>query len=240
MDRLIEIERSIIKRYRKYIWAPFIDAINSYKLIEDNDKICVVINGTVNSFLLAKCMQEIKKHGKMVFDLFYVVVGEFDITQTDIIKINLEVLNIKADFLPEDTLIETALKNQWNKIAVESKVEDVTIDILYNLLEEGKIKTILPKETTNNRKTTIIRPMFTIKEKGVALWEKSTQLNFIDYVDTNSTKKILIKKLIDELKQNNDLADTNIFKSVHNVNLNTVISYIENGEVKHFLDDYDY
>mgnify|MGYP003546921631 CR=1 FL=1 len=66
---LKEIERSIITTYRKKIWVPFIKAINDYKLINENDKIAVCISGGKDSFLLAKCMQEIKKHGKINFDL---------------------------------------------------------------------------------------------------------------------------------------------------------------------------
>ena len=66
---LKDIERSIITTYRKKIWVPFIKGINDYKLINENDKIAVCISGGKDSFLLAKCMQEIKKHGKINFDL---------------------------------------------------------------------------------------------------------------------------------------------------------------------------
>ena len=63
---LKDIERSIITTYRKKIWVPFIKGINDYKLINENDKIAVCISGGKDSFLLAKCMQEIKKHGKIL------------------------------------------------------------------------------------------------------------------------------------------------------------------------------
>ena len=70
---LKDIERSIITTYRKKIWVPFIKGINDYKLINENDKIAVCISGGKDSFLLAKCMQEIKKHGKINFDLEFIV-----------------------------------------------------------------------------------------------------------------------------------------------------------------------
>jgi len=70
---LKEIERSIITTYRKKIWVPFIKGINDYKLINENDKIAVCISGGKDSFLMAKCMQEIKKHGKINFELEFIV-----------------------------------------------------------------------------------------------------------------------------------------------------------------------
>ena len=63
------VEKSIIKKYRKEIWRPFVKAINDYDLIQENDKIAVCISGGKDSFLMAKCFQELKKHGKIKFDL---------------------------------------------------------------------------------------------------------------------------------------------------------------------------
>ncbi len=66
------IERSIIKKFRKTIWRGFIDSINTFSLIEENDKIAVCISGGKDSFLLAKCLEEIKKHGKINFELKFI------------------------------------------------------------------------------------------------------------------------------------------------------------------------
>ena len=75
MERYQEIERSIIKKYRKDIWAKFIRGINDYHLIEDGDNIMVCISGGKDSFLLAKCMQELKRHGKIDFNVHYVAMN---------------------------------------------------------------------------------------------------------------------------------------------------------------------
>ena len=72
---LKEIERSIIKKYRKTVFGPFVKAINEFNLIEPNDKIAICISGGKDSFLLAKCMQEIKRHGKFEFDLEFIVMN---------------------------------------------------------------------------------------------------------------------------------------------------------------------
>ena len=68
-----EIERSIIKKFRKTIWGRFVRGVETYKLISENDKIAVCISGGKDSFLLAKCMQELKRHGKIKFDLEFIV-----------------------------------------------------------------------------------------------------------------------------------------------------------------------
>ena len=70
-----EIERSIIKRFRKEIWSKFIKAIKDYELVSEGDSIMVCISGGKDSFLLAKCIEELKKHGKVNFNAKYVVMN---------------------------------------------------------------------------------------------------------------------------------------------------------------------
>ena len=67
MEKYQEIERSIIKKYRKQIWAKFVKAVIEFELIKENDKIMVCISGGKDSFLLAKCIEELQKHGKFPF-----------------------------------------------------------------------------------------------------------------------------------------------------------------------------
>ena len=75
LERQHQIERSIITKFRKEIWRPFTKAIRDYELIEENDKIAVCISGGKDSVLLAKCLEEIKKHGKVKFELVYIVMN---------------------------------------------------------------------------------------------------------------------------------------------------------------------
>ena len=73
MTKCQEIERSIIKKYRKQIWGKFVQAIQEFEMVEENDKIAVCISGGKDSMLLAKCMQELKKHSDTNFDVIYIV-----------------------------------------------------------------------------------------------------------------------------------------------------------------------
>ena len=73
MDRDKLIERTIITTYRKQIWAKFVKAIIQYDMIQDEDKIGVCISGGKDSMLLAKCLEELQKHGDVPFELVYLV-----------------------------------------------------------------------------------------------------------------------------------------------------------------------
>ena len=75
MEKYKEIERSIIKKFRKEIWRQFVKAVKDYELIKENDKIMVCISGGKDSFLLAKCIEELAKHSDIPFTAKYVVMN---------------------------------------------------------------------------------------------------------------------------------------------------------------------
>ena len=72
MEKYKDIEKSIIKKYRKEIWSKFVKAVQEYELIKPGDKVMVCISGGKDSFLLAKCIQELERHGKVKFKAHYV------------------------------------------------------------------------------------------------------------------------------------------------------------------------
>ncbi|MBR1818429.1 MAG: tRNA 2-thiocytidine biosynthesis protein TtcA, partial [Bacilli bacterium] len=75
MERYQEIERSLITRFRKNIWSKFVSSVQDYELINEGDRIMVCISGGKDSFLLAKCIEELQKHGKVKFEARYVVMN---------------------------------------------------------------------------------------------------------------------------------------------------------------------
>ena len=72
MEKYKDIEKSIIKKFRKEIWSKFVKGVSDYELIKENDNIMVCISGGKDSFLLAKCMQELQRHGKFKFNARFV------------------------------------------------------------------------------------------------------------------------------------------------------------------------
>ena len=97
MEKYQEVERSIIKKFRPSICHNFVKAVSNYDLISENDKIAVCISGGKDSFLLAKCLEELQKHGKIKFDLEYVIMNPgYTDEVLNKIKGNLKILNINA------------------------------------------------------------------------------------------------------------------------------------------------
>ena len=103
MEKYQEIERSIIKKYRKEIWRPFVKAVNEYELIQENDNIMVCISGGKDSFLLAKCIQELQRHGKIKFNAHYVVMDPgYNDYNRDFILDNAKILNVPIEMFQSD------------------------------------------------------------------------------------------------------------------------------------------
>lgn len=246
------IQKSIIKKYRKEIWAPFIKAIQEYNLIEKNDKIAVCISGGKDSFLLAKCMQELLKHHKFNFQLEYIVMNPgYNEKNLKKIKENAKKLNIPITIFKTDIFKIAALdpkKNNCymcarmrrgnlykkaqelgcNKIALGHHFNDVIETVLLNILYNGHFSSMLPILNSNHfENMKLIRPLYFIKEKDIIKWAKNNNLEFIDCA-CQITKKQLgsrkeIKKLIEELLKSNKNADINIFNSTKNVNMGTIL-----------------
>ena len=140
-----------------------------------------------------------------------------------------------------------------NKIALGHHYDDVIETILMGMLYGAQVQTMMPKlHSTNFPGMELIRPMYLIREADIKSWREANDLRFIQcachFTDTCTTcdpdgrtvsKRMEIKRLIAELKKVNPAVEANIFRSMENVNLNTVISYKQNGVTHSFLDEYD-
>ncbi|HHW68184.1 MAG: tRNA 2-thiocytidine biosynthesis protein TtcA [Epulopiscium sp.] len=274
MEKYKEIERSIIKKYRKQIWSRFITAINDYELVQEGDKIAVCISGGKDSMLLAKCMQELQRHGKVKFELEFLVMdpGYNPINRQRIID-NAEYLNIPIKIFNTDIydivadiadspcylcarmrrgyLYKNAQDLGCNKIALGHHFDDVIETILMSILYSGQIKTMMPKlHSTNFKGMELIRPLYLVKEEDIIAWKRHHDLQFIQCAcrltencmlgdSGGGSKRQEMKALIKKFRQTNPNIEMNIFRSVHNVNLNTVIGYTKGNVKYNFLDDYD-
>ena len=139
-----------------------------------------------------------------------------------------------------------------NKIALGHHYDDVIETILMGMLYGAQVQTMMPKlHSTNFEGMELIRPLYLIREDSIKAWRDYNNLHFIQcackFTDTcttcnneeNQSKRMEIKALIQELKKTNKYVEGNIFKSVENVNLSTIVAYKEHGVKHHFLDTYD-
>ena len=273
-DRCSEIERSIVKKFRKEIWRKFTKAINEYELIQDGDKIAVCISGGKDSMLMAKLFQELERHGKKNFEVVFLVMnpGYNEINYETIVN-NAKILNVPITVFTSEIfdivageeespcylcarmrrghLYSKAKELGCNKIALGHHFDDVIETILMGMLYGAQVQTMMPKlHSTNFPGMELIRPLYLVREEDIIHWMNYNDLHFIQcackFTDTcstcgseNTSKRVEVKNLIRQLKETNPFVESNIFKSVENVNLSTVIAYKKDGVKHHFLDDYD-
>ena len=205
MEKYKEIEKSIIKKYRKEIWAKFIEAVKTYELIQDNDKIMVCISGGKDSFLLAKCIQELKRHGKINFEARYVVMDPgYNEYNRKYIEDNARILNIPIEIFESDIfdvvstidskspcylcakmrrgyLYNKAREIGCNKIALGHHFDDVIETTLLSMFYGAEIKTMMPKLHSDNYEgLELIRPLYLVKEGAIISWRNYNELTFIN------------------------------------------------------------
>jgi len=147
-------------------------------------------------------------------------------------------------------LYNYAKESGCNKIALGHHYDDVIETILMGMLYGAQIQTMMPKlHSTNFKGMDLIRPLYLIREEDIKAWRDYNELSFLRcacrftencslHNEENLSKRLEVKRLIKELKKTNPFVESNIFRSVENVNLSTVIAYKEDGIKHHFLDKY--
>ena len=274
-QRTKDIERSIIKKFRKPIWRRFTKAIREYELVQDGDKIAVCISGGKDSMLMAKLFQEFSRHGKKNFEVVFLVMNPgYNEINYQTIKDNAQILNVPITVFESDIFNIVASEEQspcylcarmrrgylyskakelgCNKIALGHHYDDVIETILMGMLYGAQVQTMMPKlHSTNFEGMELIRPLYLIREADIIHWANYNDLHFIQCAcrftehcascggTEKGSKRAEIKELIHELAQKDPVIEYNIFRSVENVNLNTVIGYKQDGVRHNFLDTYD-
>lgn len=274
-SRRKDVEKSIIKKFKKDIWRKFTRAINEYELIKDGDKIAVCISGGKDSMIMAKLFQELEKHGIKNFEVVYLVMdpGYNDINYRTIMD-NSKLLGVPVTVFKSeifDTVVDVedspcylcarmrrgylyskAKELGCNKIALGHHYDDVIETILMGMLYGGQVQTMMPKlHSTNFEGMELIRPLYLIRERDIIHWMNYNDLTFIQcacrFTEENASraetekvsKRAEVKNIIAGLEAKDSIIANNIFRSVENVNLKTIVAYKENGVKHHFLDTYD-
>ena len=266
---LEDIERCIVKRYKKHIWSKFLKAINDYKLISNGDRIAVAISGGKDSLLMAKMFQELKKYSNIDFELVFLAM---DPGYRDDIRVKLEelckYLNISVEIFDSGIFRITdeiardnpcymcarmrrgALYNKaeelgCNKLALGHHYDDVIETTMMNILCSGNFKTMLPKiKSSKSGKMQIIRPLYYIREEYIKRFVRYTGIEPLDCACTVTSKKsgnkrYEIKELISSLTDNFDNVEKSIFKAAQNVNIDSVLGWEKEGVKHSFMEEFE-
>ena len=197
------VERSIIKKYRKQIWNPFIIAMKDYQLVNEGDKVAVCISGGKDSMLLAKLMQELHKYSEVNFSLEYIVMDPgYNEENRKKIESNAKLLNIPITVF-ETNIFDVANKTEkspcylcarmrrghlyrkakdmgCNKIALGHHFNDVIETTLLGMFYGSQLQSMPPKlHSTNFEGMELIRPMYRIHEDAILAWQRYNNLEFI-------------------------------------------------------------
>jgi tRNA(Ile)-lysidine synthase TilS/MesJ len=269
MAALPEIERSIIKKYRKPVWSKFIKAIKDFHLIADGDKIAVAVSGGKDSTLMAKLFQELHCHGIRNFELEFIAMDpgyHKDIRQ--LLINNCRQLNIPIHLFESDifkvvdkiaqdypcymcakmrrgVLYAKAQELGCNKLALGHHFNDVIETTLLNMFYAGCFKTMLPKlKAQNFSNLELIRPLYYVEEKFIEKFIHESgimPLNCACMVAAEKTgnKRYEIKTLIQELKKKIKNVDKLIMKAGQNVHLECILGWQKDGQEYSYLDYYD-
>ncbi|MBQ6841402.1 MAG: tRNA 2-thiocytidine biosynthesis protein TtcA [Bacilli bacterium] len=260
-----EIERSILTNYRKQIFRPFTKAITDYNLLEDGDKIAVCVSGGKDSLVLAKCMQEIERHGKKKIECVFMAMNP-GYSDDNLKQIVASTKEIGIDITVVNTDIFAAVKNSGhkspcyicakmrrghlysaaqelgcNKIALGHHFDDVIETTMLSMFYNGIFNTMLPMvDSENFPGMQLIRPLYLVREEAI--------INFVRRHDIKCTpcncplkqensKRAKVKEIIKQLKEENELVDYNIFKATENVQIDYVRGIIKD-KTKYNVNDF--
>ena len=207
MERQLEtyqkIERSIIKKFRKQLWTPFIVAIKRYELIQAGDKIAVCISGGKDSMLMAKLFQELQWHRKFPFELVFLVMDPgYNPANRRLIEENARLLEIPITVFESDIFAVTTQVDRnpcylcakmrrgflyskaqelgCNKIALGHHFNDVIETTVLGMFFGSQLQAMLPKlHSTNFAGMELIRPLYCIHEDSIIAWRRYNDLEFI-------------------------------------------------------------
>ncbi len=216
-----DIERSVIKQYRKSIWRPFVSALNEYDMIRPGDRIAVCISGGKDSFLLAKCMKEILRHGKMTFGLEFLVMDTgYHTDNRSLIEENAcrmgipvkifdsDIFDVVVDVEESPCYLCARMRRGWlyakarelgcNKIALGHHFDDVIETILMSMLYGAQVNTMMPKlHSTNFPGMELIRPLYLVREADILSWKEENGLRFLQCA-CRFTERIAREKALEE------------------------------------------
>ena len=265
----MDIERSIIKTYRKHVWSKFIKAIKEYNLIEDGDRIAVAISGGKDSLLMAKLFQELHKNGKRNFEVEFIAMDPgyhpdirelleenckflgipVHIYDADIFKVADKIANDYPCYMcarmRRGSLYGKAKELGCNKLALGHHFNDVTETTMLNLLCAGSFKTMLPKlKAQNFENMELIRPLYLIEEKYIQRFIQNSGVWPLNCACMVAAKKIgnkrnEIKELIEGLRKSFNNVDASIFSAAENVSMDAILGWNKQGIKHSFLDEYD-
>lgn len=248
------VEHAITTVYRKRIWKYFICAVKTYALLSPGDRVAVCVSGGKDSFLLAKCMQLLRRHSKFPFELIFLSMDPgFTKEKRQAMERAAQALEIPLTFFHTDIfesieeaknspchvcaamrrghLYKQAQLRGCNKIALGHHYDDVIETTMMSLLYGGEFKTMMPKLRSRNYPgIELIRPLYLVREEAVISLSQRFQIPVMTCAcrvtqQENGGGRHEIRRLIRQLKADNPNVEANIFSAAEKVSLGAVLGW---------------
>lgn len=254
-----EFSRTLTKRFSR--------AVEEYSLLKDGDSVCVCISGGKDSMLMAVLFRDYGQHCPYRLDIKYLVMDPgYSKENLTRIQQNAALLELPCEYRATEIFKHTqracdpcflcskmrrghlysmARELGCNKIALGHHFDDVIESTLMGMIYGGQTQTMMPKlHAQNYPGMELIRPMYFIRERDVIAWRDANGLKFLQCacgvtVREDGSKRSEIKRLIARLESENPQVPQNIFRAVHGVRLDRIISYKDERGIHNFLDGYD-
>lgn len=262
------IINSLHTDFSRTILRKFSRALDEYKLLKSGDMVCVCVSGGKDSMLMAALFRDLERRGALPAEVRYLVMDPgYSARDLELIKSNIERLGVPAEYYKTEIFSHTekAEKNPCflcskmrrghlyakaqsmgcNKIALGHHFDDVIESTLMGMIYGGQTQTMLPKLRARNYEgMELIRPLYFIRERNIEAWRDANGLGFLQCACSvtrreEESKRKEIKRLIARLEKDNPQVPQNIFRAVHGVRLDMIISYKDEQGLHSFLDDYD-
>lgn len=262
-----DIQRALITKYRKRIYSKVLNAIETYDLIKPHDKIAVCISGGKDSTLLAVALEEVRIHGNIPFELCFIsmnpgyneenkqkILENFKYLELDVQIFDAPIFQYVKTLddnpcymcarMRRGYLYSEAKRLGCNKIALGHHLNDVIETTMLGLLYSNEITFMRPKLRSKNfGGMELIRPLYEVKEQDIIAWRDYHNLEFIAcdcplYKRENDSKRKEVKKIINDMKLYNKEVEDSLFRSIHNLNLSTVVGTRKEDTIKSFNDIY--
>lgn len=256
------------KDFSRTITRRFSRALEEYRLLNRGDRVCVCVSGGKDSMLMAALFRDLERRGTYSVNVKYLVMDPgYSARDLELIKSNIAHIGVPAEYFKTEIFSHTekAAKNPCflcskmrrghlyakarsmgcNKIALGHHFDDIIESTLMGMIYGGQTQTMLPKLRARNYEgMELIRPLYLIRERDIEAWRDANGLQFLQCACSvtrreEESKRKEIKRLIARLEAENPQVPQNIFRAVHGVRMDMIISYKDKDGLHSFLDNYD-
>ena len=224
------VQRSLVKRFRKELWQPFVAACKRYSLVPEGAKVAVCLDGTTPALLASLLLEELHQHSDVPFDLTVVETssttrfaggppspeGEGNDGRTCKAPVSPERGDVAA---AKERFRHTALARGCDRYVIPDCLSDLTETVLTAMLCEGETRAFLPQEKPDANGLIAIRPLYCIEEKAIRAF---CRYNGLPYVPRETDpKRRLARNLLESVKRDDPDAEIRVFHAIHAVHADT-------------------